>query len=347
MGPSSHMQALDRNALQPELRSLVPGFGDIRAVTKFASGQSNPTYLVETPDKKYVLRAKPPGKLLKSAHQVDREYRVMKALGTVGFPVPNVLALSNEDSAIGRMYYLMEFVDGRIFWDPALPDLDNGQRGAVYRQMNSTLAMLHDVDLKRVGLDDFGRPGNYYARQIGRWSQQYKLSETGVIPAMDRLMGWLVSSTPEDDGQVSLVHGDYRIDNMIFAPERPEVLAVLDWELSTLGHPIADLAYQCMQWRLPNDGPFKGLAGIDRQRLNLPSEEDYVAEYCANRRLNKIDNWPFYLAFSFFRIAAILQGVAKRALDGNASNPERARVLGEAVPLLADMALQVIDEDGA
>jgi aminoglycoside phosphotransferase (APT) family kinase protein len=239
----------------------------------------------------------------------------------------------------------MAFVDGRIFWDPALPEIaSNAERAAIYDAMNATLAALHDVDPAAVGLGDFGKPGSYFERQLGRWTSQYHATETDAVPDMDRLIRWLEEHIPADDGVVSLVHGDYRLDNMIFAPDRPQVLAVLDWELSTLGHPYADLAYQCMQWRLPHSSGFRGLGGIDRTAIGLPSEEEYVAAYCRRRGIEGIDNWTALLAFSFFRLAAICQGVYKRALDGNASNPEKAKMYGEAVKLLSGLAVRLIDE---
>jgi aminoglycoside phosphotransferase (APT) family kinase protein len=341
----SDPNALDEQALAAYLQTSVPGFSGLRQVKKFGSGQSNPTYMIEAASGCYVLRAKPPGQLLKSAHQVDREFRVMKALAPTAVPVPKVLHLSPEDSPIGRMFYVMAYVEGRIFWDPALPDVSgNEERAAIYDAMNATLAALHDVDLEEGGLAEFGKPGSYFERQISRWTSQYRASETETVADMDRLIDWLEHNQPPDDGRVSLVHGDYRLDNMIFAPDRPAVAAVLDWELSTLGHPFADLAYQCMQWRLPHTSGFKGLGGIDRQAIGLPSEPAYVESYCRRRGLAAIDNWTFCLAFSFFRLAAICQGVYKRALDGNASNPEKARTYGHAVKLLAGLAVEMIDK---
>jgi aminoglycoside phosphotransferase (APT) family kinase protein len=337
---------LDQAALAPYLEANIPGFSELAAVEKFKSGQSNPTYLLTAASGRYVLRAKPPGQLLKSAHQVDREFRVMSALAGTAVPVPAMLHLSAEDSPIGRMFYVMDFLDGRIFWDPALPEArDNEERAAIYDAMNETLAALHEIDVGTVGLGDFGRPGNYFERQLARWTSQYRASETDAVADMDGLIAWLETHRPADDGRISLVHGDYRLDNLIFAPDRPKVLAVLDWELSTSGHPFADIAYQCMQWRLPHASGFRGLGGVDRSALGLPSEEDYVAAYCRRRGLTGIGNWTFYLAFSFFRLAAICQGVYKRALDGNASNPEKARTYGEAVKLLSRLAAKLIDKE--
>lgn len=340
----SDPNTIDAAALGPYLEARIAGFKGLESIRKFPSGQSNPTYLLEASSGRYVLRAKPPGELLKSAHAVDREYRVMTALKTAGFPVPDALFLSPDDSPIGRMFFVMRYVEGRIFWDPALPELaDKGGRAAIYDAMNATLAALHGVDIARAGLSDYGRPGNYFERQLSRWKSQYRASETTHLDAMESLIGWLDRHLPEDDGLVTLVHGDYRLDNMIFAPDREEVVAVLDWELSTLGHPYADLAYQCMQWRLPNSSGFKGLGGVDRKAIGLPTEEEYVAAYCRRRGIAAIRNWTFCLSFSFFRLAAICQGVYKRALDGNASNPEKARTYGTAVELLSGLAMETIE----
>ncbi|ESX20851.1 MULTISPECIES: phosphotransferase family protein [unclassified Mesorhizobium] len=341
---SGDANALDQTALAPYLEAHIPGFAGLHSIEKFKSGQSNPTYLLTAASGRYVLRAKPPGQLLKSAHQVDREFTVMKALAGTAVPVPAMLHLSAEATPIGRMFYVMDFLDGRIFWDPAVPEAaGNDERAALYDAMNATLAALHDVDVEAVGLGDFGKPGNYFERQLARWTSQYRASETGTVADMDLLIAWLETHMPADDGRKSLVHGDYRLDNMIFAHNESKVLAVLDWELSTLGDPFADIAYQCMQWRLPHASGFRGLGGVDRAALGLPSEDAYVAAYCRRRGLGGIDNWSFFLAFSFFRLAAICQGVYKRALDGNASNPEKARTYGEAVKLLSHLAAKLID----
>jgi aminoglycoside phosphotransferase (APT) family kinase protein len=334
---------LDADRLEAWARNHVAGFYGPVATQKFATGQSNPTYLIDTPSGRYVLRRKPPGKLLKSAHAVEREFRVLRALEGVGFPAPRALALCEDECVVGSTFYIMSHVEGRIFWDPALPGLAADERAAIYDSMNEALARLHAVDVVGSGLGDYGKPGNYFARQLQRWTEQYRASETGVNADMDRLIAWLGENAPADDGRVSLVHGDWRIDNMIFDGSSARPLAVLDWELSTLGHPFADLAYQCMQWRLPNAAEFRGLAGLDRAALGLPSEAAYVEAYCRRAGIAGVPDWTFLLAFSFFRIAAIVQGVYKRSLDGNASNPERARKMGQAVPLMARLANEVIE----
>jgi len=334
----SNSQAIeDIEALGAYLEAHIDGFSGLASVEKFGTGQSNPTYHLKATSGEYVLRAKPPGELLKSAHQVDREYRVMKALAGRNVPVPRMDHLAGDDNPLGRMFFVMAYLPGRIFWDPSLPELDLSERAAIYDSMNKTLAALHNVDVSAAGLSDFGRPGNYFARQTDRWIKQYRASVLEPNSDMDRLMDWLLAHMPDDE-TATLVHGDYRLDNMIFAPDRPEVIAVLDWELSTTGHPLADLAYQCMQWRLPYQAGMRGLGGLNRTDLGLPEEAAYVAAYCDRRGIPTIDNWNFYLAFSFFRLAAILQGVVRRAHDGNASNPERAREMSKAIPILAGMA---------
>ncbi|MEM9733426.1 MAG: phosphotransferase [Pseudomonadota bacterium] len=342
---------LDTTALAPWLEANIEGFSGLTGVHKYGDGQSNPTYRVDAQSGTYVLRAKPPGELLRSAHQVDREFRVMQGLGSTNVPVPKMLALSGEgdDSPIGRMFFVMEHRDGRILWDPALPELgeDNAARGRIYDSMNKTLAALHNVDVEAIGLSDFGKPGNYFERQTSRWAKQYVASEIDRNESVHKLIEWLEAHMPADDGQVAIVHGDYRLDNMIFANASEDVLAVLDWELSTLGHPLADLAYQCMQWRLPHQSGMRGLGGIDRAALGIPTEEEYVAAYCKRCGVDGIPDWKFYIAFCFFRLAAILQGVYKRAVDGNASNPERAKQMYAAVPLLAGAALMEIEGKGA
>ena len=331
--------------LDAYLTSAIDEFDGLEEVTKFGTGQSNPTFQLTAKSGTYVLRSKPPGRLLPSAHAVDREFRVMQALAATDVPVPEVLHLVDaEHSPSRRAFFVMRYLPGRIFWDPALPDCTGPERPAIYDAMNVALAALHDVDVESVGLGDFGKPGNYFARQLERWSRQYRASVETPSDAMSQIMTWLGGNLPADDGQTSLVHGDWRLDNMIFAPDAPKIAGVLDWELSTLGHPMADLAYQCMQWRLPNKGDMRGLAGIDTTALGLPSEAAYVADYANRRGLGAIDHWPFYLVFAFFRLAAILAGVAARAAAGNASNPVMARKYGAAVPALAAMATIIMHE---
>jgi aminoglycoside phosphotransferase (APT) family kinase protein len=336
---------IDVRALAPYLAEAAPALGRVLGLDKFATGQSNPTYRLRCDTGAYVLRAKPPGVLLKSAHQVGREYRVMKALEASAVPVPRMLHMA-EDAAspFGRAFFIMELVEGPIYWDPAMPEADAARRAGVYDAMNQTLAALHDVVPHDAGLAEFGRPGQYFARQTDRWSQQYEASKLDGNADMERLIAWLTEAMPPEDGQVALVHGDFRLDNMIFDAKDPRVAALLDWELSTLGHPLADLAYQCMQWRLPHQGGMRGLGGLDRAALGIPSEADYVARYCERRGIAEPENWAFYLAFSFFRLAAILTGVVRRAHDGNASNPETARSYAAAIPLLAGAACALIDE---
>jgi aminoglycoside phosphotransferase (APT) family kinase protein len=333
---------LNTATLGPYLEANIEGFRDLREAAKFARGQSNPTFLLTAGSGQYVLRRQPPGELLPSAHAVDREFRVIKALRDTGVPVPRAIHLCEDREVIGSMFYVMSYVEGRIFWNPALPELDTAGRAGIYDEANRVLAILHEVDTEAVGLGDYGYPGNYYERQISRWTKQYRLAETEPIEAMDRLMAWLPEHLPDDDGQVSLIHGDYRLENIIFHPDRPAALAVLDWELSTLGHPYSDLAHQCLQLRLGKNAVIAGLGDIDRTALGIPSEADYLEAYCRRRGLGKIRNWNFYMIFSFFRLAAILQGVLKRAIDGNASSP-RAFEYGALTPALASMAVDLIE----
>lgn len=341
---SARVNELDKVVLAEYLSAHVADFSTIQSIQKFAGGQSNPTFKLTTENGNFVLRRQPPGQLLKSAHAVDREYRVLQALAATNVPVAKVYHLCEDTAVIGSMFYLMEYVEGRIFWDSALPEFRHNQaRSAIYDQMNMVMTHLHSVDVEKVGLLDYGKSGNYFERQLGRWHKQYRLSETHRIEPMERLIKWLEAELPADDGRVSLVHGDYRLDNLMIHSNKPEIAAVLDWELSTLGHPFADLAYQCMQLRLPsNVDHAPGLGGVDRTGLGIPTEQAYVQKYCQRMGLASIDHWSFYLAFSFFRLAAIAQGVAKRALDGNASSPQ-AKKVGAMVLPLAQFAIDLIE----
>lgn len=337
------MQTLDLDAVGAYLKNHLDGFEGPIEAEKFAGGQSNPTFLLKTPARNYVLRRKPPGKLLKSAHAVDREFRVQKALWDTGVPVSKMHVLCEDDAVIGSSFYIMDQVVGRNFNEPTLNGRTVEERTAIIGDMNRVLAALHDVDIEAAGLGDYGPPGNYFERQIGRWTKQYKASETGDVPAMDRLMDALADRMPADDGQRTLVHGDYRIDNMIFEADGTNCLAVLDWELSTTGHPYADLASVIMQWQLPAGKEGRGLAGVDRAALGLPTDQEFIDQYCMRRGIDGIDNFGFYVGFCFFRMAAIIQGVLKRALDGNASNPERAMKVGAFVPVFAQNGLKALD----
>lgn len=339
---SDTTQNLDSQAVGAYLKGRLAGFEGDFEVRKFDTGQSNPTFMLKTPAGNYVLRRKPPGVLLKSAHAVDREFRVQKALAGSDVPVAKMHLLCEDDDVLGSAFYVMDHVPGRNITDPSMLDLDNETRSGVIDEMNRVLASLHQVDVDAVGLSDYGPPGNYFERQLARWTKQYRASETEIIPEMDELILALEAGLPADDGQRGLVHGDYRIDNMIFAADGTDCRAVLDWELSTIGHPYADLAGVIMQWQMPPGAEGRGLAGIDRARLGLPTDQAFVEAYCRRRGLAGIDNFGFYLSFSFFRMGGILQGVLKRALDGNASNPERAVKLGGFVSLFAQSGLKAL-----
>jgi aminoglycoside phosphotransferase (APT) family kinase protein len=325
----------DVDRLRRYLEGALPGFSGPLDVRQFQGGQSNPTYLLTTPGHCYVMRSKPGpvAKLLPSAHAIEREFRVMRALAAQAIPVPEVLLLCEDESVIGRAFFVMEHVDGRVLWDPSLPGLTPAQRGAVYDEMNRVIAALHKVDVAAAGLSDYGRAGNYFERQIARWSKQYRASETGTVEAMDRLIAWLPAHVPTGD-ETAVVHGDFRLDNLIFHPSEPRVLAVIDWELSTLGHPLADFSYLCMSWHIA-PGAFRGIGGLDLAALGIPEENEFIARYCERTGRAGIGDWNFYLAYNLFRIAAILQGVYKRALEGLASadnalaNGERARALAD------------------
>ena len=294
------VHTLDIEKLSDYLTQQLDEFTGIKKSKKFNTGQSNPTYLLETVEKKYVLRKKPPGELLPSAHAVDREYRIIKALEETKVPVPRAVFFCNDESIIGTIFYVMEFVDGRIFWDPTLPEIDENKRMKVYEETVRIMAELHKIDVEKAGLLDFGKPGNYFERQVGRWIKQYRAAETENYPEVETLIAWLEKTMPDDDGLISIVHGDYRLYNMIFDHEEESMLALLDWELSTIGHPYADLAYQCMNWYIPQIGITPGLAGINLEKLGIPSEDDYVSNYCSKMGINSIPNWSFYLAFGLF-----------------------------------------------
>ncbi len=305
------------------LRGHVEGFRGPLAAERFAGGQSNPTYRLAAASGQYVLRRKPPGPLLPSAHAVEREFRVMRALSGTAVPVPRVLALCEEDGVIGSAFYIMECLDGRIFWDQRLPEIaDPAERNAMFDSMNTVIAALHGVNYEARGLGDFGRPGNYMARQIARWSRQYRASETAPIAAMDGLIDWLPRHLPPE-GAPAIVHGDYRMDNLVFHMTEPRVIGVLDWELSTIGDPLADFAYHAMSWRVTPE-LFRGLAGIDFAALGIPDEAAYVAAYRRRTGRAAIPDWEFYMVYSLFRIAAILQGIAKRAIEGTAAGADAA-----------------------
>ncbi len=325
----------DEAGLAAFLRERVAPFSGALRVEQFQGGQSNPTYRVTAGDRRYVLRRKPPGKLLPSAHAVDREHRVMAALGGTGVPVAKMLALCEDPAVIGTAFYLMEYVEGRVLWDPTLPGMAPAARAAHYDELNRVLATLHKIDYAAVGLADFGKTGSYIERQIARWSKQYEAAGAERIPSMDALIAWLPQHVPPGD-ETSIVHGDFRIDNVIFHSTEPRVLAVLDWELATLGHPLSDFAYHAMVWRLA-PGQFRGLKGCDFAALGIPTEDEYVAAYCARTGRASIPHWEFYLIFNMFRIAAILHGVLARALQGNAASANALEQGGRA-RIVADVA---------
>lgn len=326
----------DEAALTRWCEANVDGFDGPLTVRQFQGGQSNPTFQLVTPARKYVLRKKPPGQLLASAHQVDREYKVMKALADTPVPVPHMYALCEDDAVIGTAFYVMEHLEGRVFRDPTLPEQTPEERAAIYDDMNRVLAELHKVDFAAVGLEDFGRPGNYFERQISRWIKQYRAAETETIADMEELISWMPENIPDEDS-VSIAHGDFRLENTMYHPTEPKMIAVLDWELSTIGHPLADLGYNSMLYHI--DSPTMGtLMRVDFASSGIPDEEAYVAAYCRRTGRTEIKDWPFYVGFSIFRLASIAQGVYKRGLDGNASS-EKALIYGNAAKMLAEAAL--------
>lgn len=325
----------DEKKLAAYMADTVEGFEGPIEVRQFKGGQSNPTYQIVTPKRKYVLRRKPPGKLLPSAHAVDREYKAISALNHADFPVPRAYALCEDESVLGTMFYIMEMVEGRVIWEPLIPGETKENRWKIYDAMNETIAKLHTIDYEKIGLGDFGKPGNYFARQISRWSKQYKASETETVEAMDKLIEWLPENIPDEES-TSIVHGDYRLDNMILHPTEPRVLAVLDWELCTLGHPLGDFTYHTMQWRMPGGGTGGGtgsLMGEDLSALGIPTFEDYVRMYCDRTGRKGIDNLDFYYAYNFMRLAGILQGIVGRVRDGTASNAHAAKMAENVRPL--------------
>jgi aminoglycoside phosphotransferase (APT) family kinase protein len=346
--PVSERQRFDTEALGAWLQQHVEGYpGDAPTVEQFKGGQSNPTFKLSSRDRHYVLRAKPgpAAKLLPSAHAIEREFRVMDALHKAGFPVARQYALCQDESLIGRAFFVMEFVEGRVLWDQSLPGMTREERAAIYDELNRVIAQLHTVDYAAIGLADYGKPGNYFARQIERWTKQYQASQTETIEAMDRLIAWLPQHIPPGD-DTAIVHGDYRLDNMIFHPTEPRILAVLDWELSTLGHPAADFSYHCLSWHIP-PGKFRGIAGLDLPALGIPSEDEYIAAYTRRTgRAIRREDFDFYLAYNLFRLAGIMQGIMKRYVDGTAASSQ-ALENGKAARPMAEMAWQFAQRAGA
>jgi aminoglycoside phosphotransferase (APT) family kinase protein len=341
--PVREAHRFDEDVLSAYLSRYLPEFDGSLSVSQFKGGQSNPTFHIRIASKEYVLRKKPPGKLLPTAHAVDREYRILKALMDTDVPVPRVLHFCEREEVIGTPFYVMEYLQGRILRNPLLPGMEPAERSATYAAMNDTLARLHNLDWKAAGLEGYGKPDNYIARQVALWSRQYEASKTGDVPAMDRLMRWLPDNIPDDDS-ISVVHGDFRLENLMFDEKEPRVIAVLDWELSTLGHPLSDLAFNCMTYYFPSDNPIaRGFIGSDTEALGLPSQEDYVAAYCNDTGRESIDDWAFFMAFSLFRTAAIQQGVYARALKGNASS-ETAHLFGKLYAFVAEQGCSLIDD---
>lgn len=343
--PASGSHAIDAGVLAAWLTRNLEGFSGPLTIEKFSGGQSNPTYKLNTPSQSYVMRAKPGpvAKLLPSAHAIEREFAVMRGLHGTNVPVAKMHVLCEDESVIGRAFYVMEYVPGRVLWDQTLPGMSPNERAAIYDEMNRVIAALHTVKFAERGLESYGKPGNYVERQIARWSKQYVASVTQPIPEMDQLIEWLPAHIPasaKDNSLVSIVHGDYRLDNLMFDPDQPRVRAVLDWELSTLGHPLADFAYHCMSWHIPN-AAFRGIGGVDLQSLGIPSEKEYIKLYCERTGFSTPEalapDWNFYLAYNMFRIAAILQGIAKRVEAGTASS-EEARANGARARPMAELA---------
>jgi len=342
--PVEERHRFDVSSLEHYLAQHIPGLRGPLAVEQFKGGQSNPTYKVsDAAGRRFVLRRKPPGKLLPSAHAVDREFRVIHALYPTGFPVAKPHVLCEDALVIGTPFYVMDFVAGRVLWDQSLPGMTKTERAAIWDELNRVIAQLHTTDYRAVGLEEFGKPGNYIERQISRWTKQYQASETERVEAMDNLIAWLPKNIPPS-ASTTVVHGDYRLDNAIFHPTEPRILAVLDWELSTLGDPLADFAYHCMSWHIP-PGQFRGIAGLDLKALGIPSEAEYVARYCERTGQKRIDpsHWDFYLAYNLFRIAAILQGILKRVVDGTAASAH-ARDAGSRAKAMAELGWKQVEK---
>ena len=331
----------DHNSLNDYLKNTIRSNIQIKEVKQFKGGQSNPTYLIETNEHDYVVRRKPPGKLLPSAHAVDREYKVITALNKTDVPVPKTFSYCEDDSVIGTPFFLMEHVKGKIFWELLLPESKPEERRKIYLSMNETIAKLHSVDFKAIGLEDYGKYENYMARQIHRWSKQYKDSETQHIPEIENLIDWLPKNIPEDE-ETSIVHGDFRLDNMVFDEDSLEVKAILDWELSTLGSPIADFTYHMMAWRLPVGAKGLGILGANLNELNIPSEEEYAELYYKKTGRSKIENWDFFMAYNIFRLAGIAQGIAGRVRDGTAASSQ-AKNYGDFVPILGKLGWGIVE----
>ena len=349
--PPAESHAFDVAALSAHLEAHLSGYAGPLSVEQFKGGQSNPTYKLVTPTRSYVMRSKPGpvAKLLPSAHAIEREFKVMRALRGSAVPVPEMLLLCEDEAVIGRAFYVMEFIVGRVLWDQSLPDMGVAERGAIYDDMNRVMAALHSADVQQVGLADYGRPGSYFERQIARWGKQYRASITEPIEAMERLMEWLPAHMPAsalDAAEARIVHGDYRLDNLVFHPSEPRVLAVLDWELSTIGHPLADFSYHCMSWHIAPPA-FRGIGGLDLAALGIPDEAEYVRRYCA--RIGRPDpqavmaDWNFYMAYNLFRMAGILQGIARRVVDGTASSAQ-AREAGAGARPLAEMGWKIASQ---
>jgi len=339
--PGGH--GVDTHKLQLWMQQHIAGFHGSIDVHQFAGGQSNPTFLVQADERRYVLRRKPPGKLLPSAHAVDREFRVLTALEDTDVPVAHAFALCEDPHVIGSAFYVMEYIEGRIFWDAALPETAPAERAPIYMEMVRVLAALHAVDYNAVGLASFGKSGGYVERQVALWTRQYRAAETEKIDALERLIEWLPRHIPADE-QAGIVHGDFRLDNTIFHPSEPRILAVLDWELSTIGHPLVDFAFYCMRYHLPA-AEFQGLGGVDTRRLSIPSEAECVAAYCNIRGIKPVSqqDWTYYMAFCMFRLASILQGVLGRALQGNASSAT-ALAAGRRARPLAEIGWRLVQE---